>query len=921
MPPAIIAAAVGIAAAGAAAAGYIALTTALVITIAASAAGALLTKTKVPSLSSYSSQQERKQVLRSSTAPQVYIYGRTVVSGLLFFAEEEAGNSEKEWLHLAIAIAGHEIDAMEAMWLADAGPSAYGSNVTYELHNNRTTPDPFMLLNCVSWKTDMIGKGICWARVSLKFDQDLFPSGLPNIQFQVRGKKVYDPRDGVTRWSDNAALCILDYYKSVLNVPDAELDFNSFINAANICDEYVATPEGNRRRYTINGPFDLTDAQSSTLDDLHKACAGEPTYMAGRHGLLVGAYYGPATMEIHEGQIISDVKIIPEAALNQKLNTVTGTFLDAGQKYTESDYPVVSIAQYVTDDGYEYTDDLKLRFVSNEYQAQSLATIKINRTRIGRSLQFTMNLSGYQYRPGYYVNLYLPQLGINGEEFRITDWSFSGSDGVNITLKQETAAVWSDVIGRPIERPDITDFPVATMPQPVNLLYTVTEIGEVVQGILSWTNIGAYNYNIVTLRQDGVIKQSIQVPGQSVILTGMVRGTYQVGVMAVSQMGVRSVEAYTEIVIQAPDAPVSCDVAQGYFSITLKPKLTQLTNVSTQFDFWTSGEVQLTDTSVSFVESHATRAGIGQTWSSEGLLIGHTYYWYIRSINAFGSSNFLEVAALCDSDISGIGDIIDNEIRNSSAFQNLKEPINNNVNALLQTFAAQGAHLSHTWKQAGEFRADILRVESTVVDLESAQAQLYEQVQVAKGDITQLSSTVATKMTAIINKDGTASAQYDLGLQVVQDGVPYKAGLAMSIDPSGGTYKSTVLVQAGRFAVYDSEVNPGAYKLVFGTYNGQVYLDDAIIRDASIGTAKIEDAAITNAKIGAYIQSDTYVAGSAGWKIAKDGTAQFLNGYFRGTLVATSGQFSFTGAGGVLINSNGVRVNLSNGGYIILGEW
>ena len=358
MPPAIIAAAVGIAASAAAAAGIITLTTAMVITIAASAAAALLTKTKVPSLGAYTSQQERKQVLRSSSAPQVYVYGRTMTSGLLFFAEEEKGDQEKEWVHLAITLAAHEIDAVETIYLGDEPVGAYGNLVTWELHNNRQTADPFMLEHCQSWKPDMIGKGIAWLRISLKFDQKKFPAGLPNIKIQLRGKKVYDPRTQQTAWSDNAALCILDFYKNVCNVSDAETDLNQFIQAANISDQIVAP--NSYKRYTINGAFDLTDAQSSVLDDLHKACAGEPTYMAGRHGLLVGAYYGPATLEIHPGQIVSDVKIVPEAAYNQKLNTVTGIFTDPDQLFTEVDYPPVFVQQYIDEDGFEFTDDLKL---------------------------------------------------------------------------------------------------------------------------------------------------------------------------------------------------------------------------------------------------------------------------------------------------------------------------------------------------------------------------------------------------------------------------------------------------------------------------------------------------------------------------------------------------------------------------------
>lgn len=865
MPPVIIAAAIGIAASAAAAAGYIALTTALVITIAASAAAALLTKTKVPGLGAYTSQQERKQVLRSSVAPQVYIYGNTVVSGTLFFAEEQKGDQEKEWVHLGIVLAGHEIEGIGRIWLGDDFADSFDDLVTYELHNNRQTPDPFMLQNCTSWKEDMIGKGIAWLRISLKFDQEKFPAGLPNIQVEVRGKKVYDPRNGSTVFSSNAGLCILDYYRNVLKVPDTELDMNQFIEAANISDQSVdiVATGGSYKRYAINGAFDLTEAQSSTLDDLHKACAGEPTYMAGKHGLLVGAYYGPATMDIREGQIISDVKIVPEAPIAQKLNTVTGTFLDPEQKYAETDYPTVTVAEYVTEDGSEYADDLKLRFVNNEYQAQALAQIKINRTRIGRSLTFTMNLSGYQYRPGYYVKLYLPAIGIDGQEFRITEWSFAPDNGVNVTLKQETADVWNDAVGKPIDRPDITDFPSATVPQPVGLTFTLTEIGQVVQGILSWTNIGPYAYNIVVIRQNGKVIQSIQVPGQSVNLTGLLRGVYDVGVMAVSQLGMRSVEAYTQIVIQAPDAPVSCVIEQGYFEITLKPQLAQLTNVSTQFDFWTSGETQLPQHDVAYVETHATRAGINTIWTSSGLKIDHTYYWYIRSINAFGSSNFLEVAAICSMDTGELIDFIDAAVKDSGAFKNLQEGVDTNLDGMMENALANHGTVSRQFEQYGEVRADVIHITTTIADMDQAFAEYQTQVQASFGDVY---SAVNQKLTAEVNSDGSASAFYTLNMGIVRNGVKYNTGFAMGIEPDGSGYKSTTVFAADQFGIYSGS-SPGNYQAAFFVYNGQVFIDDAFIQNGSI----------TNAKIGSYIQSNNYVSNSQGWKLDKNGNFE-ING-------------------------------------------
>lgn len=848
MPPAIIAVAVGLAASAAAAAGIITATVALVITIGAAVAGALLTK--APSFGGYTSSQERKQILRSSTAPCVTIYGTCVVSGLLFFAEEQAGTEEKEWIHLAIAIADHPIEAVTAVWLGDDPISAYGNLATYTIHSDRSTVDPFMKANCSSWKDDMIGKGITWARISLKFDNDKFPAGLPNIKFEVKGKRVYDPRNQTTAWSENAALCILDYYRSHLQVPDSDINMDQFIQAANICDQTLNDGGGNRRRYTINGTFDADEEQASILDELHKACAGEPTYMAGKHGMLAGAYYGPATMELHSDQIISDVKLTPEAAYGEKLNVVTGTFLDPQQQYSEVDYPAVSVQQYIDDDGAEFTDDLKLRFVNNEFQAQQLAQIKINRTRVGRTMTFSMNLSGYSYRPGYYVKLFIPEIGITGAEHRIIDWGIDAEKGVQLTLRQETPAVWGDAIGKPIERPDITDFPSVGVAQPTNLAFTPTTIGDVVQGIFSWTNTGIYSYNIVYVRQNGNLIRSMQIPGQSTPLNGLPRGNYTLSVAAVGPMGTRSAEAILPVTIAAPAAPTGCDIIQQFFGFTLKPRTGELYNVVTQFDFWTSGETRLPNSATATVEQYATRKGLGKQMADSDLQNDHKYYWYIRAVNIYGMSEFLEVEALCFTEIGDLMDQIDEEFQKTDTYKNLV--------------------------------ASVVEVQDGVTSLTTiveGQSTKIDSVQTSVGDVT---ATVQQQAQAFANLNGKLSAQWGQKVQIDANGNKYVAGMQMGVEGQGGQYQSYWMASADNFAVYNPVA--GAAQLAFLIKGTQTYIREGFIENGSI----------SNLKIGNVLQSYNWNGNDVGWCINKDGWATFNNVTVRGTIYGNDGYFNGT---------------------------
>ncbi|MGP8846821.1 phage tail tip fiber protein, partial [Enterobacter hormaechei] len=99
-----------------------------------------------------------------------------------------------------------------------------------------------------------------------------------------------------------------------------------------------------------------------------------------------------------------------------------------------------------------------------------------------------------------------------------------------------------------------------------------------------------------------------------------------------------------------------------------------------------------------------------------------------------------------------------------------------------------------------------------------------------------------------------------------------------------------VLAEAGKPVVTRVGFNANQFVLMsgsgdtqyspFAVINGQVFISDAFIQDGSI----------TNAKIGNFIQSNNFVAGSAGWRIDKNGNAEL-----HGKLYADSGQFAFNG--------------------------
>lgn len=625
---------------------------------------------------SYRSQQDRQKLLRSSAAPCSVVYGKTRTSGLLAFLEQDSDRT----LHCAIVLANHPLEGIEDI-LIDGNPiSSYGDLVSWELHNDRKTSDPFMGTHCPSWSPNMIGRGISWLRASFRFDPNKFPFGLPNVTLVKIGKKCYDPRISKEVYTNNAALVILDYLRTYLKCPDETINWESFKEAANICDEAVKNADGtSERRYTINGEFDMDEAPASIVAEMLKACGADLSYVAGKYGLLVGAYYGPATMTLSEDCVCGEVKIYPEASFDKRSNTITGRFTSPTKGYSETDFPSVFVPEWIEKDGERKIIDIDYRFVTSPYQAQRVSAIFLRRARAGRIIEVTCNMRGFKFKPGRYVTMDLPSIGIVGQEMRVLEWEFTKKGGVKVKLRQD-AKEWNDATGQLPDSGDV-DIPISPsgVAQPQNFRYSVLQAGEVTHGVLAWDNVGTYAQNIVQVRKNGEIVWTAQTVEQFVRVEGLTKGSYTATVVATSYKGGVSPEAYCEFNIQAPEAPVSVEVKQGYFAITLIPHSRDLASVSTQYDFWTSGMTRLPDTSDATVTSNATRMGVGSTWTSEGLQNDKVYYWYIRTTNAFGSSQFVECAARCYTSIEDLMPQIDAEFKKTETYKELMSTLDSSI--------------------------------------------------------------------------------------------------------------------------------------------------------------------------------------------------------------------------------------------------
>ncbi|WP_313740458.1 DUF1983 domain-containing protein [Pseudomonas sp.] len=601
------------------------------------------------------------QTVRSSKAPVRFILGRISTGGVLAWVQEQpGGQTTGEWLHIVYVLSEGAIAGVDEIFVDEQPIASLGGFATYEVIVNPTAPNEFLRKNCPDWRAEQIGRNLSFVRVSFLYNAEKFPSGIPDVRFVVRGRNdIYDPRDGQSRYSANTALLILWYLRNRCGIPDDEIIFETFASAANISDEMVTDPQGKRTaRYFAGAVVGADEKRNSVLENLLEACAGTLIRVGGRWSLQVGAYYGPADFVITEDMVIGTVDGTTEVSNSDAINTVRGTFIDPSQAWADTDYPEVVVQEWIAQDGGELAESQSYSYVTDAYLAQRLANIALRRRRSGGTLSMPLNFGGYNCRPGRAVTVNLPSLNILGE-FIVTDWGMGAMDACKVTLKPYEQAIFDDAVGQPYNPLGFINLPVGGLAAVTNLAWTPATASEVIQGILSWAPPAqtVLSYTVV-IRQGGVVVQALKVGGEANTcnVNGLNSGVYALSVICYGP-GTVSGEATINVSVDVPPMPESCLVTATVNTITLAPRNSKGLNGGTYEYFFVSRE--------GAPVTEAVYLGQGMSFTHTGLAFAKSYFYYVRSANAYGKSAFLFVKAATSDDAREILDVIKGEILES----------------------------------------------------------------------------------------------------------------------------------------------------------------------------------------------------------------------------------------------------------------
>lgn len=400
--------------------------------------------------------------VRSALASRRLVYGRCRVDGPIVFAAT-AGRRNKE-LYLVVPIAAHQVAEVEEVYFNDTpvwpvrGRAPY-DNVDYSISVYTGAAgqpaDPSLLTVFPGiWTSAHRLDGVAYIVAAMVWDSNdngrspWAALGMPTVSARVKGRLVYDPRNGGTAWSDNAALCLRDYLMHPLGLGcgAAEIDDVLFAAAASVCDETVYTPAGAaQRRYVVAGTLDTAATPLDNVRVLAGTMAGGASYCQGTWRPHPAAWTPPAgDAQLGADQLRGALRVRPQPPRRERVNAVRGTFVAADQSDQAVDFPAVRNPAYESQDGETLWLDLDLPLTTDAFTAQRIARLTLERARQTLTVDWPGTLACLRYVVGDRVTVTLPQLGWAGKTFQVVDWTL-GADGqgVDLVLQEDAAPIYT----------------------------------------------------------------------------------------------------------------------------------------------------------------------------------------------------------------------------------------------------------------------------------------------------------------------------------------------------------------------------------------------------------------------------------------------------------------------------------------------
>ncbi|MBQ1481346.1 MAG: hypothetical protein IIZ30_15080 [Sphingomonas sp.] len=474
--------------AGAISIGGIKASTLLLAGTALQAAGRALTKQPKAS----STTTDRLTANLVTDTPRKMAFGRTALNTDLRY--QEWWGNEQEYCSQVFALASHHCESVDEIWLDDklawtaaggvqgefagylvvahfaqAGPGSiyragwsnrWGGNATFSgcatlylqfkvTGNGKKGKSPFT--TSITNRVTVVGKG---ARLpDPRFDSTA--GGAGNLRVSDQATWAWAPEGHEA--GRNPALALLFYligwriqnpitgeWRLAVGrgVPVDRIDLDSFMTAANLCDELVTKAGGGTEpRYRCDGTFSEGDDPSQVIAAFETCMNAKLRDSGGRFALQVlHNDLGTPVVDFTDDDVLGEFTWTAGNDLNDQRNVVRGRYTNPSALYQLTDFPAVRLAPV---DGIDRIDAIDLALVQSPSQAQRLAKQRLQRQQYQGAFGAQFNARGWAVKDGDIVRLTFSALGWEKKLFRVSEGVIDPTGVVPLVLVEENAQIYA----------------------------------------------------------------------------------------------------------------------------------------------------------------------------------------------------------------------------------------------------------------------------------------------------------------------------------------------------------------------------------------------------------------------------------------------------------------------------------------------
>tara|TARA_Y100000361_G_scaffold37821_1_gene32369 strand:- start:3842 stop:7678 length:3837 start_codon:yes stop_codon:yes gene_type:complete len=267
-------------------------------------------------------------------------------------------------------------------------------------------------------------------------------------------------------WSENPALCILDFLTNTVygrGIPYDDIDLQSFITSANYCDDRTLTlvdEAGNdmtgQKRFTCNGVVNPDEEAISTLRKLLISCRG--TLVVSDKYKLVIDKPEISVFTFDKSNIIGEWTIAGSGVRNYK-NKIKARFRNKNNRYDE-DISITTGTNFLADDNNrQLVQEVMMPFTNEQQRVDLLSQHLLKQTRLKWSVSFTATLEALALEAMDVVRIKHSTVGWDsgslseGKLFRVSSVELLSEDTVKITATEYDSSVYSFDVNTPPSAP------------------------------------------------------------------------------------------------------------------------------------------------------------------------------------------------------------------------------------------------------------------------------------------------------------------------------------------------------------------------------------------------------------------------------------------------------------------------------------